>query len=231
MFLGTEFEGYLLNDSNTHLIELYRAVAERPVEFMSLACSLFVERNRSPDRYVELRTQFNGEKDNLTRAALFLYLNRYGFNGLCRYNKLGKFNVPYGHPVRLPGFPQKQILDFFDKASKATFTSDDFAVTMCKAMHGDVVYCDPPYVHPDGARSFTAYGPAGFGMNRQEELATLARELARAGIPVVISNHDTAVARELYDGAKIFTFSARRSISADGARRGEVRELLAVFDE
>jgi DNA adenine methylase len=230
VFLGTGFEEYLLNDSNTHLIELYRAVAERPVEFISLASTLFVEHNRSSERYTHLRTQFNSEKDELNRAALFLYLNRHGFNGLCRYNKQGKFNVPYGHPVRPPGLPREQILNFCEKATRATFTSDDFAVTMRKATPGDVVYCDPPYVNPDGARSFTAYGAKGFGMDRQEELAALARELGRSGIPVIISNHDSVEARKLYEGAKVSTFSVRRSVSADGTRRGDARELLAIFD-
>ncbi|MFL9898035.1 Dam family site-specific DNA-(adenine-N6)-methyltransferase [Paraburkholderia fungorum] len=230
VFLGVEFEAYLLNDSNTHLIELYRAVTERPTEFMNMASSLFVEHNRSSGRYAELRTQFNNEPDSLTRAALFLYLNRHGFNGLCRYNKRGNLNVPYGHPVRLPRFPREEILNFVEKARKATFVNDDFAAVMRRAVPGDVVYCDPPYADPDGARSFTAYGPAGFGMDRQQELAELARELRGAGVPVVISNHDCSAARELYAGAKIFTFAARRSISADGTRRGDVGELLAVFE-
>jgi DNA adenine methylase len=230
VFLGTGFEEYLLNDSNVHLIELYRAVSERPIEFMNLASSFFVDDNRSSSRYIELRTQFNCEPDSLTRAALFLYLNRHGFNGLCRYNKRGKLNVPYGHPVRVPRFPREEILNFVEKARKAIFANDDFAAVMRRAVPGDVVYCDPPYVYPDGARSFTAYGPAGFGMDRQQELAELARELRGAGVPVVISNHDCSAARELYAGAKIFTFAARRSISADGTRRGDVGELLAVFE-
>jgi DNA adenine methylase len=50
VFLGTGFEEYLLNDSNVHLIELYRAVSERPIEFMNLASSFFVDNNRSSSR-------------------------------------------------------------------------------------------------------------------------------------------------------------------------------------
>ena len=61
------------------------------------------------------------------------------------------------------------------------------------------------------------------------ELADLARELADRGIPVAISNHDCATARQLYSGAKIMDFSVRRSVSASSGVRGKVAELLAVF--
>lgn len=163
------------------------------------------------------------------RAAQFVYLNRFGFNGLCRYNKSGGFNVPYGHPTRLPRFPRYEMLAFRTKARRAMFIHNDFAAVMRAAQRGDVVYCDPPYLNRDNAPSFTGYGPGGFNLTRQLELASLAKDLATNGVPVVISNHDCEMARKLYADAEIFSYSARRSISAAGNIRGEVGELLAVF--
>lgn len=229
VFLGTEFDEYLLADSNPHLIEMYRAVADAPHEFIDLASSYFTEEYLSAERYVEVRQAFNEATDGFVRAAQFLYLNRHGFNGLCRYNKSGGFNVPYGKPSRLPTFPREQILAFAAKASRAKFLHADFAEVMRMTSPGDIVYCDPPYLDRDGAVSFTAYGPNGFGIERQRQLANLAREVASKGIPVVISNHDCATARELYSGAEIRSLSARRSISAAGHGRENVGELLAIF--
>ena len=229
IFLGSDFEEYVLGDSNRHLIELYQAVSLRQGEFVDVASTLFEEKYRSPAAYAKVRAAFNEERDSLTRAAQFLYLNKFGFNGLCRYNKSGVFNVPYGHPSRVPGFPAKEIEAFSKKAAQANFVNDDFVAIMQWARPGDVVYCDPPYLDRDGAKSFTGYGANGFDMGRQMQLASLARELAAQGVPVVISNHDCCAARELYAGAEIYTYSARRSISGAGERRGSVDEMLAIF--
>ena len=49
------------------------------------------------------------------RSALFLYFNRHGYNGLCRYNRSGGFNVPFGRYKR-PYFPAKEMEFFYNKA-------------------------------------------------------------------------------------------------------------------
>jgi DNA adenine methylase len=226
---ATGFEKYLLGDSNKHLINLYRTVVERPQEFVDVAQLFFNESFRSPERYLEVRHAFNRESDVLTQSAQFLFLNRFGFNGLCRYNRSGQYNVPYGHLQQVPAFPTQQIFAFAEKAREATFVHGDFAAIMRSAEPGDVIYADPPYLDRDDVASFRGYGATGFGLDRQSELADLARELAGRGVPVVISNHDCSVARDLYAGAEIATFSARRSISATADSRGHVGEILAVF--
>ena len=52
------------------------------------------------------RARFNelvatGKEDTAEAAALFYYLNRTGFNGLCRFNASGEFNVPFGKYTRI----------------------------------------------------------------------------------------------------------------------------------
>jgi DNA adenine methylase len=230
VFLRSEYDGYLLADTNSHLMDLYNEVETRPLEFIECAQGLFNETYRSRERYLEVRAAFNrSEGDALTRAAQFFYLNKHGFNGLCRYNAGGHFNVPYGSAARPVRLPVDDILRFADKAVRAVFVNDDFLEIMSMAEQGDVVYCDPPYLDRDSGRSFTGYCPGGFSMARQVELAALARELAARGVPVAISNHDCAIARELCEGAELYTFEARRSISANGSKRQPVNELLAVF--
>lgn len=229
VFLGSNYEGYVLGDTNGHLIELYQTISEKPDSFCTIAEKLFVEESLSSERYNELRGMFNTEHNPEVRGALFLYLNKFGFNGLCRYNKAGKFNVPFGWPSSVPRFPRDEILAFAQKAKTATFVHRDFTEVMMSAKLGDVVYCDPPYLDRDNASSFKAYSATGFDLTRHRELAECARKLAASGIPVAISNHDCIAARELYAGAEIHTFYARRSISAAAERRGDVAEILAVF--
>lgn len=230
VFLGSTFDEYVLGDSNSHLIELYDAVVNRFDELVATAEPLFTERYRSKEAYLEVRTSFNDEQDSLRRAAAFLYLNRYGFNGLCRYNRSGRFNVPYGHLRTVPRLPIERMAAFRERASNANFVCADFADVMRMARPGDVIYCDPPYLDANGGKkTFVGYGAGGFNAERQRELASLARKLADQGIPVVISNHDTELARELYSGAEIYAFDVRRSVSARVNGRGLARELLAVF--
>ncbi|WP_166678981.1 Dam family site-specific DNA-(adenine-N6)-methyltransferase [Paraburkholderia sp. BL6665CI2N2] len=229
VFLATGYEEYLLGDANVHLVELFQAVSENRDEFIRVAEQYFNEQYRTAEQYLSVRSAFNHEQDAVTRAAQFLYLNRHGFNGLCRYNNRGGFNTPYGHPARVPRFPREEIVVFSEHARRAKFVSADFSELMDAVRPDDVVYCDPPYLDRDGARSFTGYGPGGFDMQRQEELASIAKRLVARGVTVLISNHDCEKARQLYVGAEIFSFTARRSVSAAADKRGEVGELLAVF--
>jgi DNA adenine methylase len=97
------------------------------------------------------------------------------------------------------------------------------------AIPGDVVYCDPPYVPLSVTANFTGYATEGFGPLEQIALADAANRLAKRGVPVVISNHDTPWVREIYSGARLESFGVQRRISRDSATRGAAQELLAVF--
>lgn len=93
-------------------------------------------------------------------AARFMYLNRHGFNGLCRYNRRGQFNVPFGK-YKKPYFPLDEIHAFKEKAKRATFITAHYSETLELVRDGyDVIYCDPPYLTESD--NFTAYHGSGF---------------------------------------------------------------------
>ena len=101
---------------------------------------------------------------------------------------------------------------------------------MAQAGPGDVVYCDPPYVPLSATANFTSYSAGGFDAAAQMRLARSAETLAARGVRVVVSNHDLPLTRALYAGAHtIETLRVRRTISRDGAGRGLVAELLAIY--
>lgn len=161
---------------------------------------------------------------------MFLYLNRHGYNGLCRYNSRGGFNTPFGRISR-PYFPYKEMRYFLEHAGRARFKSQSFRASMLSARRGDIVYCDPPYVPLSRTASFTDYHADGFDWFHQQYLADTAAHLARRGVRVVVSNHDTPAIRALYreHGASLKRLSVRRSISCNGAKRNLVGEIIAVF--
>jgi DNA adenine methylase len=175
-----------------------------------------------------LRLEFNESDDPFRRSVIFVYLNRHGFNGLCRYNSKGRFNVPFGKYDN-PGFPMAEIHAFAEAAKRIEFVHRDFVSTMSEAREGDVIYCDPPYVPLSVTSNFTSYSSGAFGFAEQKALAEKARECAARGIPVVISNHNTADSRALYQGSEIHTFEVQRFISSKASTRGNAPELLAIF--
>ena len=229
VFLSTQYDRFLLADANLDLINTYRYLQREGSDFVAACRSLFVSENNTPEGYYQLRERFNRSGSVEERAMLFVYLNKHGYNGLCRYNSSGGFNVPFGRYSR-PHFPGEEMLSFWRKVQRAEFTHRDFIETMRSAESGDVIYCDPPYVPLSATASFTAYSAGGFSTAAQVKLAETAHELAERGIPVIISNHDTALTRQLYAGARrIEAFAVQRNISCNPAKRETARELLALF--
>ncbi|WP_286233866.1 Dam family site-specific DNA-(adenine-N6)-methyltransferase [Thalassotalea sediminis] len=230
VFLNSEYEQYLLNDINKDLINLYQTIQQDPVNFIEDAKRFFVADNNVAEAYYHLRSEFNATVDKHYRSLLFLYLNRHGYNGLCRYNKSGGYNVPFGK-YKKPYFPEAELEFFAEKAKKAIFICEGYRQTFARAEDGDVIYCDPPYVPLSKTASFTSYAGNGFGLDEQADLANVAEETTSAKkVTVLISNHDTIWTRKIYQGAKARkSIKVARTISQKGSTRKKVSELMALY--
>lgn len=230
VFLNTDYDQYLLADINPDLINLYNLIKARPEEYISEAKRWFVADNNRKEAYLSIRAEFNKTDDVMYRSLAFLYMNRFGFNGLCRYNKKGGFNVPFGS-YKKPYFPEAELEFFAEKAKKATFVCEGYPETFRRARKGSVVYCDPPYAPLSNTANFTSYAGNGFTLDDQAALADIAERTAtERGIPVLISNHDTTLTRRLYHGADLSVVKVKRTISRNGSGRNKVDELLALFN-
>ena len=228
VFLNTQYSHYKLNDINADLINLYKLLQSDHGRFITDARSLFTSQTNQRDSYISLRQQFNQSSDEYERALLFLYLNRHGYNGLCRYNLSGKFNVPFGS-YKKPYFPEAELHYFAEKSQFAEFSCTGYQQIMQQATAGSVIYCDPPYVPLSKTASFTSYARQGFDLDDQAQLANLAEQAQQRGVTVVISNHDTTWTRKIYQQAELHSLQVNRSISQNGAGRGKVAELFAVY--
>ncbi len=228
LFLNSDYEEYLLADTNADLINTFKTLQNKKEEFIDYAQSFFSEENNTEEKFYELRTLFNTATDKTLKSALFIYLNRHCYNGLCRYNKKGGFNTPFGR-YKKPYFPAVEMREFYQKARNAVFMVADFEQVMLEAKIGDVIYCDPPYVPLSKSASFTSYSEGGFDMKMQTRLARVAELVADRDIPVLISNHETPFTLKEYERAKIDKFDVRRTISTKGDKRENAPELLALF--
>lgn len=229
VFLNTDYERYLLTDINPDLINLFNDLKRGKSEFIDYCSQYFTDKNNSEKKFYQLRDHFNQLEAGWERSALFLYFNRHGYNGLCRYNRSGGFNVPFGR-YKKPYFPKAEMEHFFAKAKKAEFRCQPFLKTMSHSRKGSVVYCDPPYLPWSLTANFTSYAKQDFSLDEQRMLAIEAATLANRGVPVVVANHDTQFARMIYDKAsKIESFPVRRFISCDGKGRKNAQELMAIY--
>jgi len=229
VFLNLDFDEYLLIDLNQDLISLFNIIKNEPTTFIADAKQFFTGDYNQQDKYYDLRCQFNQSTDAYERSLLFLYLNRHGYNGLCRYNKSGGYNVPFGR-YKHPYFPQEELNYFSEKAQKATFIQGDFATAFTQLKTDDVIYCDPPYSPINPTSNFTAYAGNSFTDADQRRLVSYAELAKQKNIPTLISNHYVDFTRELYKNAsKKKLFQVQRSISQKGKGRIKVEEILALY--
>jgi DNA adenine methylase len=212
--LGLQPSRALLNDANPHLINFYRWLQR------GLRIELVMKNDEA--LFYAHRDRFNaliasGDDDTREAASLFYYLNRTGFNGLCRFNKSGEFNVPFGRYDRITY--RRDFRRYQSTLSGWDFMSSDVeAVTLD---HDDFVYADPPY-----DVEFTQYARGAFAWHDQERTA---RHLARHRGPVVLVNQATPRIGELYRslGYSIQLVSAPRRISCNGDRT-PAQEIIAT---
>jgi DNA adenine methylase len=229
VFLNLTFDNYLLVDSNPDLIGFFTHIRDDHENLIKQSEALFIPSNNSSEQYYKLREEFNRTPASLRRSALFLYLNRHGFNGLCRYNLKGGYNVPFGQ-YKKPYFPHTEINIFSAKAQSADLVSGDFSIAFTQARKGDLVYCDPPYTPINETASFTAYSGKGFTINDQQRLVDCALHSQTLGITTIISNHNLPQTRTLYAQAdKMVNLTVARNISCKGHIRKPCAELIAVF--
>lgn len=226
--LNSDYEQYWINDICEDLVNLYLHIIGYKSMFIDVAKTYFTPLNNTAGKYLEERELFNANRaKNLVRACRFLYLNKHGYNGLCRYNQKGGYNAPFGRNKK-PYFPKKEMEIFIKKFSqKALITHYSFETVLKELRSGDVVYCDPPFIPLSNTANFTSYDKYGFNLEKHILLAETAKQSPNF---VAISNHDTEFIRNLYkDASEIHSYYSSRFISCQGNNRQPVKELLAIY--
>jgi len=142
----------LLCDSNMHIVNFYRDIQQGKIG--SAVVRDFLRDQgaalsaKGEDYFYEVRERFNSAPNSLD----FLFLNRSCFNGVMRFNKKGRFNVPF---CRKPDrFAAAYISKISNQVSSIAsvisrfdweFRVSGFRETLSNVVDGDLVYADPPY--------------------------------------------------------------------------------------
>jgi DNA adenine methylase len=237
----------VLIDTNADLIGCYSAIRDHVDVVIRELEGLAREHARGgAEFFYEIRDrEFNPARERLVKAgrlrdypprlaALLIYLNRTGFNGLFRLNSAGKFNVPVGRYVN------PQICDAHNLrnvaavlAERVSLRHGSFDDVAGVAGRGDLLYFDPPYAPVSPTARFTSYTSSQFGSQEQRRLHQLVLALARAGSFVIVSNSTAKEIRDLYEsrsskaaGLTAHRVPAKRAINSKADGRGTVTEYV-----
>ena len=169
-------------------------------------------------------------------AAMLIYLNRTGYNGLFRVNRRGLFNVPAGRHVspRICDADNLRQLSAALGRPRTVLAVRDFERALGEARAEDFVYLDPPYAPVSRTAHFTSYTSERFGQQNQAQLQRTVIRLAERGVNVLLSNSFAPDIRALYAenakardaGLRASTVEARRAINSRASARGAVLEYL-----
>lgn len=220
LFLKLNRSRAILGDINKDLIETYETVRDHYRAVWNRLDAM----PESEDFYYELRAQSPHTLKAFDRAARFIYLNRYCFNGVYRTNRQGHFNVSRGKGhLYIPEY--SVFKEFSARISNADLTCADFEVVVDRAGRGDFVYLDPPYAE-SGKRDRGEYGLGSF---KEEDLYRLAGALLRAdrrGAKILLSYTTSKVLRRELDGWKFFNVTVQRNVAGFASDRRVAEELL-----
>ena len=240
-----------LSDVNADLIGCWLRLRDRPDAVVGGLRKLAAGYGKAPmDHFYQVRNDtFNPARKAIMNgtgpeaeaytadlAAMFIYLNRTGYNGLFRLNSSGLFNVPRGR------YKNPRICDE-DNLRRVSSTLSELSVTiehasfdavLRSARAGDFIYFDPPYAPLSTTAQFTSYTSDGFGGKDQRHLQQVLIALAKKGCHVLLSNSTAPEIAALYDGnanalnagIRAHRVPARRAINSNASRRGHVEEYI-----
>jgi DNA adenine methylase len=247
-----EGRGARLADVNPDLIGCYRTVRDQAEAVIDALWALETEHSmRGDECYYEVRDQrFNPARVTRTPgdpiiadrytpelAAMLIYLNRTGFNGLFRLNRRGEYNVPVGRYTNPRICDPDHIRSVARALSRTGVTLEctPFDRVLASARAGDFVYCDPPYAPLTRTAAFAHYTAQGFDGDDQAALQRAVFAAARRGAIVVLSNSSAPEIVSAYGsrqaraaGLTLEYVPARRAINSRSTLRGPVDELIVT---
>lgn len=214
----------VLGDLNGELIDALTTMRNRPEAVYRVVEKL----PRGKDSYYALRAQDASILPAVERAARFLFLNRYCFNGLYRTDRFGRFNVPYG-ATKTGDIPDRAtFLRSAQMLKRANLVNNDFQTVVQEHVErGDFVYLDPPYA-VDNRRIFRQYGPQTFGIDDLQRVKNCLRIIENRGATFVLSYAYCTEALRMFEEWPHHKVFCQRNISGFVKHRRRAAELIVT---
>lgn len=218
---------------NCALIETYLHVRDNLDELLQELKTIesqyyaFATLDEKAEYYYKQRTQFNTlSSSSLERSALFIFLNKTGFNGMYRENASGGYNIPFGKRKQPIICDSENLALVSSVLKQIDIKCGSYEEAVKEAKAGDFIYFDPPYEPINRTSRFTEYQAGGFGQDDQRKLSEVFRELSDKGCFVMMSNSTADLIKELYADFSINKITVSRGINANQSARDKIEELI-----
>jgi DNA adenine methylase len=222
LFFALDPPKAILGDLNAELISTYIEVKYRTDAVLKELRALPPWSKRE---YTRLRSLDPLKLGRQMRAARFIYLNRFCFNGIYRTNHAGQFNVPYSGEG-CGSLPEDEVFRLCSRLlRRARLVNGDFETVLSQVEKGDLVYMDPPYA-VRARRVFREYDPSAFTPEDISRLRSWMSRLHAAGVSFLVSYAESDEADVLKKGFSYETIPVRRNIAGFAAHRAITNELL-----
>lgn len=220
LFLRLRPKRAILSDINADLIRTYEAVRAKPDVIWKLASSW----STTEDYYYELRAMDEATLSEEARAARFVYLNRFCFNGVYRTNLEGRFNVARGKGHL--GIPSREQFRLFaEQLMNVDLRCNDFRKTVARAGRDDFLYLDPPYAGT-GSRDRGEYGPGSFKAEDLDRLADSLEAASVRGTRILMSYADQSDVVHRFRGWYIHRLKVARNVCGFADARRTASEVI-----
>ncbi|HLG70655.1 MAG TPA: DNA adenine methylase [Chloroflexota bacterium] len=225
VFFHLQPQRAVLSDLNPELINVYQVIKTSADELMRQ----LDDQPGTEEHYYLLRSMDLERASPVQRAARFIYLNKWCYNGLYRVNSKGQFNVPRGKfasPPRL--YDEANLKNVAVLLRSADIRVGDYEFILREASYGDFVYLDPPYYVLSETANFTRYTADSFNNENQRELVEVLRTLNGKGVRFLLNNHNTDHTKRLYSDYNVYPIITNRMINSKVSGRKGARELIVT---
>lgn len=219
-FLRLDATKAILGDINTDLIETYKTIRAHPRAVWNRLSSMSTDE----DFYYEIRSAAPEKMSELDRAARFVYLNRFCFNGVYRTNRQGQFNVSRGKGhLYIPSF--EIFKEFAKRLESASLENSDFESIVDQTRAGDYLYLDPPYAL-QGQRDRGEYGVGAFREVDEDRLVDALLSAEKRDVKVLLSYSPSPNLIQKLKGWRVHNFTVTRNVAGFAHSRRTADEMI-----
>lgn len=243
---SNNIKNIVINDFNTRLIFTYQSIQKKPNEISDKLNEINSAYNKIKDEekkhfFNNVKKEFNSleqiPQNALDIGSRFIFLNKTGFNGMYRENKKGEYNIPFGNQLK-PSIPNKEtILKISEALKNVEIKNLSYEKVLIKdSKIKTLYYLDPPYIPLNKTSSFNQYISSDKcefdSLQSLENIRLHCESLIENNGAVMLSNVEIPETKKEFSSiGKIHVVPARRSINANGKKRGAINEIIVVSNE
>ena len=154
----------IISDLHKELIDFYKAIKDGKTQDIY---DFMKSQKNTEENYYKIRDNFS-ITNQLENAQRFYYLRKTCYRGMLRYNKQGKFNIPYGR-YKTYNFDEIKNIAYEKLLQRTEIYNKSFEyIFETFNSNKNFMFLDPPY-----DSEFTDYGYCSFGKEHHKKLADL----------------------------------------------------------